>query len=61
MRTPLQVSAHERALRDARNACSNEPDVMAPFGAMRMFDRNGLKAEIIAVRASEMTEYQVRR
>lgn len=33
---------------------------MAPFGAMRLFDRNGLKAEIIAVRASEMTEYQVR-
>jgi hypothetical protein len=45
-------------MRATRDACANVADALAGFDAMRIFDRGGLRAELIALKAADLTPYQ---
>ncbi len=55
----FQSEARERALKQIRDSCMDSPDVLAGFPAFKRFDRNGLKADIKALKIDELTEDQV--
>lgn len=55
---PGQAVALEQSLKQRRDACAKDPEVLSSFAVMKNFDRNELRAEILNLTAQQMTEYQ---